>query len=42
MKYLCLNEAIRIASRIPGARFGCVEVRPVAQDAQTLRVLGED
>lgn len=37
-----LNEAIRIASRIPGARFGCVEVRPVAEDAQTLRVLGED
>ena len=36
-----LNEAIRIASRIPGARFGCVEVRPVAQDEQTLRALGE-
>ena len=24
-----LNEAIQIAGRIPGARFGCVEVRPV-------------
>lgn len=24
-----LNEAVRLASRIPGARFGCVEVRPV-------------
>jgi hypothetical protein len=24
-----LNEAIQIASRIPGARTGCVEVRPV-------------
>jgi hypothetical protein len=37
-----LNEAIRIASRIPGARYGCVEVRPIAEDAQTLRALGED
>ncbi len=35
-----LNEAIRIASRIPGARYGCVEVRPVAEDARTLEVLG--
>ena len=34
-----LNEAIQIASRIPGARFGCVEVRPVAEDEQTLRAL---
>jgi len=24
-----LNEAIQIAARIPGARIGCVEVRPV-------------
>ena len=31
-----LNEAIRIAARIPGARIGCVEVRPVAEDARTL------
>lgn len=31
-----LNEAIQVASRIPGARLGCVEVRPVADDAPTL------
>jgi hypothetical protein len=36
-----LNDAIQIASKIPGARFGCVEVRPIAEDAQTLRALGE-
>ena len=30
-----LNEAIRIAARIPGAKHGCVEVRPVAEDART-------
>jgi hypothetical protein len=24
-----LNEAIQLASRIPGARMGCVEVRPI-------------
>jgi hypothetical protein len=35
-----LNEAIRVAARIPGARLGCVEVRPVAEDATTLRALG--
>ena len=35
-----LNEAIQVASRIPGARRGCVEVRPVAEDAQTLTALG--
>jgi hypothetical protein len=35
-----LNEAIQVASRIPGARLGCVEVRPVAEDPQTLRALG--
>ena len=34
-----LNEAIRVASRIPGASRGCVEVRPIADDAQT-RALG--
>jgi hypothetical protein len=34
------REAIRIASRIPGAWIGCVEVRPIAEDAETLRVLG--
>lgn len=26
-----LNEAIQLASRIPGARFGAVEVRPVVE-----------
>lgn len=36
-----LDEAIRVASRIPGARLGCVELRPVADDAQTL-ALGLD
>ncbi len=35
-----LNEAIQIASRIPGAKHGCVEVRPIAEDEQTLRALG--
>jgi hypothetical protein len=34
-----LNEAIGIASRIPGARFGSVEVRPVAEDEATLGAL---
>jgi|SRR4051812_6779371 hypothetical protein len=33
-----MNEAIGIASRIPGARFGCVEVRPIAEDPQTLKL----
>jgi len=37
-----LNEAILVASRIPGAWHGCVEVRPVAEDVQTLRVLGRE
>jgi hypothetical protein len=37
-----LNEAIQIAARIPGARTGCVEVRPVAEDKQTLSALGMD
>lgn len=35
-----LNEAIRIASKIPSARFGCVELRPIAEDSRTLRALG--
>jgi hypothetical protein len=26
-----LNEAIQLAARIPGARFGAVEVRPVVE-----------
>jgi hypothetical protein len=36
-----LDEAIRVASRIPGARLGCVELRPIADDPQT-RALGLD
>ena len=35
-----LNEAIQIAARIPGAKHGCVEIRPVAEDGQTLKALG--
>jgi hypothetical protein len=35
-----LNEAIQVAARIPGAQRGCVEVRPIAEDTQTLRALG--
>lgn len=31
-----LNDAIQIAARIPGARYGTVEIRPIAEDAQTL------
>ena len=31
-----LNEAIQVAAKIPGARFGCVEVRPIAEDPQTM------
>jgi hypothetical protein len=34
------NEAIQVASRIPGAWFGCVEVRPIAEDVQTMSALG--
>jgi len=34
-----MNEAIQIAARIPGARYGCVEVRPIAEDEQTVRAL---
>jgi len=33
-----LNEAIQVAARIPGAAHGCVEVRPVAEDARTLQM----
>ena len=35
-----LDEAIGVASRIPGARLGCVELRPIAEDEPTLRALG--
>jgi hypothetical protein len=31
-----LNEAIQVAAKIPGARYGCVELRPIADDPQTL------
>lgn len=37
-----LNEAIQVASKIPGAARGCVEIRPVANDPQTLDVLDLD
>jgi hypothetical protein len=36
-----MNEAIQVASRIPGARYGCVEVRPIAEDEQTRQALGQ-
>ncbi len=29
-----LNEAIQLAARIPGARYGCIEVRPVMEVRQ--------
>lgn len=35
-----LSEAIEVAARIPGARIGCVEIRPVAEDPRTLDALG--
>ena len=35
-----LNEAIRVAAKIPGAWIGCVEVRPIAEDTRTLQALG--
>jgi hypothetical protein len=35
-----LEEALAIAARIPGAKKGCVEVRQVAEDAQTNSALG--
>jgi len=31
-----LREAIQVAAKIPGARLGCVELRPIADDPQTL------
>lgn len=37
-----LNEAIRVAAKIPGAAKGCVEIRPVAEDEQTVTALGFD
>jgi hypothetical protein len=35
-----MDEAIRIASGIPGGWIGSVEVRPIAEDEQTLQALG--
>ncbi|MBY0499867.1 MAG: YciI family protein [Nitrosomonas sp.] len=35
-----LNEAIQVAAKIPGVALGCVEIRPIAHDLQTLDVLG--
>ena len=35
-----LDDAILVASKIPGAWHGCVEVRPIAEDARTARALG--
>ncbi len=37
-----LDEAIAVASKIPGARFGCVEVRPIADDEHTVALGFED
>ena len=34
-----LDEAVKVASRIPGATRGCVEVRQVAEDELTQRIL---
>jgi hypothetical protein len=36
------DEAILVASKIPGAWHGCVEVRRIAEDEQTLLALGLD
>jgi len=30
-----LNDAIRVASKIPPARLGCIEVRPIAPRAHS-------
>jgi hypothetical protein len=35
-----MDKAIDVAAKIPGAKLGCVEVRPIADDRQTLRALG--
>jgi hypothetical protein len=31
-----LDDAIQVAAKIPGARYGSVELRPIADDAQTI------
>ena len=33
------DEAVRVAAKIPGAWIGCVEVRPIADDARTVEIL---
>ena len=33
------DEAVQVAAKIPGAWIGCVEVRPVAEDARTLEMM---
>lgn len=33
-----MDEALAVAAKIPGAQLGCVEVRPIAEDAQTLAI----
>lgn len=35
-----IDEAIEVASMIPGAKIGCVEIRPIAEDSRTLSALG--
>ncbi len=35
-----LEEVVEIAARIPNAGVGCVEVRRLADDEETLRALG--
>ena len=34
-----MDEALRIAAGIPGGWHGCVEVRPIAEDVPTLKLL---
>jgi hypothetical protein len=34
-----MDEALRIAAGIPGGWHGCVEVRPIAEDAAMLKLL---
>jgi len=36
------DQAVAIAARIPGAAYGLVEIRPVAEDPETLAALGLD
>jgi len=34
-----MDEAVKIASQIPGAKIGCVEIRPIADDDRTVAAL---